>query len=73
MPGKLILYSCLLLSTATFLLTASAMAIQVYNDDTSFKESHKSNFNFLVFLLVCAICCVLMSFGGLYFGASSGA
>lgn len=72
MPGKLLLYSCLLLSTGTFLIASSSIGIEAYNKNTGYKASKKSNFNFLVFLLVCAILCTLMSFGGLYMGAQGG-
>jgi hypothetical protein len=69
MPGKLLLYSCLLLSTGTFLIASTAIGIEAYNKNTGFKAAKKNNFNFLVFLLVCAILCTLISFGGLYMGA----
>jgi len=58
------------MSTATFLIAATSIGIQTFNDNTGYKGSHKSNFNFLVCLLVCAILSILMSFGGLYMGAS---
>lgn len=66
---SMIMYSCLLLSTGTFLIAASAIGIEAYNKNTDFKASKKSNFNFLVFLLVCAILCTLLSFGGMFMGA----
>jgi len=69
MPGKLLLYSCILMSTATFLIAASSIGIEAYNKNPTFKGSKKNNFNFLIFLLVCAILSILMSFGGLYMGA----
>ena len=65
----MIIYSCLLMSTATFLIAASSIGLEAYNKNASFKESKKKNFNFLIFLLVCAILCVLLSFGGIYMGA----
>lgn len=70
MPGKLLLYSCLLLSTGTFLIAASAIGLETFNNCPDFKDKKKNNFNFLIFLLVCAILCTLMSFGGLYMGTS---
>jgi len=60
------------MSTATFLIAATSIGIQTFNANTDYKGGHKSNFNFLVCLLVCAIMSMLMSFGGLYMGASSG-
>jgi len=72
MPGKLLLYSCLLLSTGTFLIASSAIGIEAYNKNTDFKAQKPSNFKFLIFLLVCAILCTLISFGGLYMGAQGG-
>jgi len=69
MPGKLLLYSCILMSTATFLIAAASIGIQTFNANTGYKATKKSNFNFLIFLLVCAILSMLMSFGGLYMGA----
>lgn len=69
MPGKMILYSCLLMSTATFLIAATSIGIQTFNANTGYKDTKKSNFNFLIFLLVCAILSMLMSFGGMYMGA----
>lgn len=70
MPGKLIMYACILMSTATFLIAATSIGIQTFNANTGYKNDNKSNFNFLVCLLVCAILSMLMSFGGLYMGAS---
>ena len=70
MPGKLLMYACILMSTATFLIAATSIGIQTFNANTGYKNGHKSNFNFLVALLVCAILSMLMSFGGLYMGAS---
>jgi len=67
----MILYSCLLMSTATFLIAASSIGIEAYNKNVDFKKSKKTNFNFLIFLLVCAILCILMSFGGMYMGTQS--
>lgn len=68
--SELLLYSCILMSTATFLIAATSIGIQSYNDNGGYKDGHKNNFNFLVCLLVCAILSMLMSFGGLYMGAS---
>lgn len=56
------------MSTAVFLIAATSIAIQAYNANTGFKQSHGGNFKFLVFLLVSAILCILASFGGLYMG-----
>lgn len=70
MPGKMILYSCLLMSTAVFLIATTSIGIQTFNANTGYKNSKKMNFNFLVVMLVCAILCTLASFGGMYMGAS---
>lgn len=73
MPGTTLVYSCFLLSTGVFLIAAASIGIEAFNKNTSYKDSKKSNFNFLIFLLVCAILCTLMSFAGLYMGATTGA
>jgi hypothetical protein len=65
------MYACILMSTATFLIAATSIGIQTFNANTGYKNSHASNFKFLVFLLVCAILSMLMSFGGLYMGVKS--
>ena len=70
MPGKIILYSCLLMSTAVFLIATTSIGIQTYNANATYKNQYKKNFYFLVVMLVCAILCTLASFGGMYMGAS---
>ena len=67
---ELLMYACILMSTATFLIAATSIGIQTFNANTGYKDGNKNNFNFLVCLLVCAILSMLMSFGGLYMGAS---
>jgi hypothetical protein len=67
---SMLMYACMLLSTGTFLIAASSIGIEAYNKNQTFKDQKKNNFNFLIFLLVCAILCTLMSFGGMYLGAT---
>jgi surface polysaccharide O-acyltransferase-like enzyme len=66
----MILYSCLLMSTAVFLIATTSIGIQTYNANATYKNKYKKNFYFLVVMLVCAILCTLASFGGMYMGAS---
>ena len=67
---SMLMYACMLLSTGTFLIAAASIGIEAYNKNPSFKDQKKKNFNFLIFLLVCAVLSTLLSFGGMYMGAT---
>ena len=74
MPDATILmYACMLLSTGTFLIAATSIGIQTFNANAGYKDAKKKNFNFLVFMLVMAILSTLLSFGGMYMGATKAA
>ena len=64
------MYSCILMSTGVFLIAATSIGIQTFNNCADYKSKKAANFKFLVFLLVCAILSTLGSFGGMYSGAS---
>jgi uncharacterized membrane protein YidH (DUF202 family) len=47
-------------------IATSSIGIQAYNDNGSYKDSHKTNFDFLVYCLVGAILGLLMSMAMIY-------
>lgn len=51
----------LILCISVFMIAATAIGIQSYNNNSGWKSSHKMNFKFLVGALVCAILGVLAS------------
>jgi hypothetical protein len=63
----------MLMSTGVFLIAATSIGIQTFNANTGYKDTKKGNFKFLVTMLVCAILSTLLSFGGMYMGATKAA
>lgn len=64
------MYACVLLSTGVFLIAATSIGIQAFNNCADWKNKKAVNFKFLVTALVMAILSTLISFGGMYAGAT---
>ena len=65
---SMVMYACALLSTGVFLISATSIGIQAFNNCEAWKTQKAGNFKFLVTALVCAILSTLLSFGGMYAG-----
>lgn len=59
----------MLMSTGAFLIAASSLGIQAFNNCTDYKSKEPKRFKALVTFLVFAILSTLLSFGGMYAGA----
>jgi uncharacterized BrkB/YihY/UPF0761 family membrane protein len=69
MNGKMLVAALALLLGGVFSTTTSAIAIECYNQNSSFKESKNENFTFLIVNLVSAILLILVAFACMYFAA----
>jgi hypothetical protein len=49
-----------------FSIASTAIGIQAFNENLSWKDEHKSNFTFLIINLVVSILVLLLSFVGLF-------
>jgi uncharacterized BrkB/YihY/UPF0761 family membrane protein len=49
-----------------FSIASTTIGIQIFNDDSQFKKTHLSSFNFLVINLVVSILVLLFSFVAIY-------
>jgi len=69
MNGKMLVAALALLLGGIFSIATSSIAIECYNENTSFKDSKTENYTFLMVNLVSAILLVLMAFGSMYLAA----
>jgi hypothetical protein len=49
-----------------FSIASTAIGIQAFNENSSWRDSHKPNFNFLIINLVVALIVLILSFIGLF-------
>jgi len=58
---------CMLVA-AIMTLASTSIAKQCYNDNSSYKTSHKTNNDYLTYMIVMGVVIILASFGGMYMG-----
>ena len=60
------LMSFAMLVAGIFLIALSSIALECYNKHSEYKDNKKTNFNFIIFNLLCGLAIVLSSFSGFY-------
>ena len=73
MQFEMMMYSSVLLWAGVFMIAATAIGIQAFNNCAEWKAAKGANFKFLVATLVSAIGAVFIAFFGLYRGFTSDA
>jgi cell division protein FtsW (lipid II flippase) len=72
MDIKFLLFSILLLGFAVLAIASNSIAIKCANENATWKEGQKVNFQFLISQLVSAILMVLCAFAGIYMAIKAG-
>ena len=72
MDIKFLLFSILLLAFAVLAIASNSIGIKCANQNASWKEGNKTNFQFLVSQLVSAIFMVLCAFAAIYMAIKAG-
>jgi uncharacterized membrane protein YbhN (UPF0104 family) len=72
MDIKFLLFSILLLAFAVLAVASNSIGIKCANQNASWKEGNKTNFQFLVSQLVSAILMVLCAFASIYMAIKAG-
>ena len=71
MNTKMLMIACATFIAAIFGIAASSIATECMNKHESYKAEKKSNFDFLIFNLVCNIIMLLVGAGCIYLGATA--
>jgi hypothetical protein len=71
MNTKMLMIACATFISAIFGIAASSIATECFNKNESFKTEKKSNYDFIIFNLVCNIIMLLLGAGCIYMGATS--
>lgn len=71
MNAKMLMIACATFISAIFGIAASSIATECFNKNESYKTEKKSNYDFIIFNLVCNIIMVLLGAGCMYLGATS--
>ncbi len=67
----MLMIACATFISAIFGIAASSIATECFNKNESFKTEKKSNYDFIIFNLVCNIIMLLLGAGCIYMGATS--
>lgn len=67
----MLMIACATFISAIFGIAASSIATECFNKNESYKTEKKSNYDFIIFNLVCNIIMVLLGAGCMYLGATS--
>ncbi len=67
----MLMIACATFISAIFGIAASSIATECFNKNESYKAEKKSNFDFIVFNLVCNIIMLLLGAGCIYLGATA--
>lgn len=68
---KILMIACATFISAIFGIAASSIATECMNASDKYKEEKKSNYNFIIFNLICNIIMVLLGAGCMYLGATA--
>jgi hypothetical protein len=71
MNAKILMIACATFISAIFGIAASSIATECFNKNESYKTEKKSNYDFIIFNLVCNIIMLLLGAGCMYLGATS--
>ena len=63
-----VMAACLVLSTAVMTLASTSIGRECYDKNSSFADTHKDNGNYLLYMLIMGVLCVLVSFYLIYMG-----
>lgn len=71
MNSKMLIIAFATFISAIFGIAASSIATECMNKNDSYKSQNKSNYDFIIFNLVCNIIMLLLGIGCIYIGATS--
>jgi hypothetical protein len=68
---KILLAACCILSTAAMSLASTSIAKECYDKNQQFASNHTTNNNYLTYMIVMGVVCIITSFIMMYMGSKA--